>query len=122
MSLNFDYSKCPNDPKSREDFNNELESIVFNMMFVGVRELDSYIACQKFFDRYLQFSVVQGTPLYNEHYLSYGTVVAFKGITTNVSTLTDAAFSKKVLGILKDTSWEYFATERARVAKANGAI
>lgn len=123
MSLNFDCinvkftdDMLENEDELTNEANEVRQSIVFNMMFVGVNNLSTRIQCETFYSRYLQYALAQGTAL-KDVFLSYGDVRKWQGITTNVSSMTDAAFGKKIKETIQSTAWASFKTARIESAE-----
>lgn len=107
MSLNWNAQDAPNwdkiDPSRRE-------SVIFGTMFLGVNPIteDNH---EEFYKRHVKFYHAQGW----EPFLTLEDAHNAVGLGTNASTITPAAFNKKLVQLME--SW---ATARVKKERANG--
>lgn len=95
MSLDFNYSKCDDDLLTDEHYSRTCESVVFRMMFVGMREITQQNYSEVAM-RFAMFDAATGTGNLRS-ILEWAEVVRpWVGLTTNVSTITDAEFWKRL--------------------------
>lgn len=117
MSLNFQFNAIADTkegmqwlwPEYDEEtnpavpLNSKVESIIFNTMSTGINKItiDNYTT---FYKRYLM--IHRATSSKHDPYLSLEDVYKTIGLTTNASSMTDAAFKKHVLSILeREVDW-----------------
>lgn len=79
------------------------DSLIWHLMFTGTTGFSNEAELDKFYMRYVRLSAVQGIPS-SKVFLKYVDVAKWMGITTNVSSTTDAAFSKKLRLLLEEYS------------------
>lgn len=93
MSLNFDYSNVSAISQLLENYPHEVESVIWHTRFLGVNSLATDADVDKFYVRYVQHNRASchNTP----YFLSYNDVWMMKGLHTNASSMTDAAFAKQ---------------------------
>lgn len=118
MPLDYSLVSCSADLIDLPDFSDKLQSIVFNMMFVGVRDLKNQQQCDTFYTRYIAKNAVDSATHKSDGtvYLQWEDVMNFYGITTNVSSYTDAAFKKMLIEALMSKSWQSFVDQRVAYA------
>lgn len=94
MSLNFDYSGISAISQLLENYPNEVESVIWHTMSLGINTLPNDAAVDKFYTRYVMKQMAEGVKA--PDFLSYNDVWMMKGLKTNASSITDAAFSRQI--------------------------
>lgn len=117
MSLNYDMRNVRPDlaigSEERQQWWLDLDwdkfqSLVFNMIPLGINDLKDPVV---FYDRYVMYYTANGYDLYYD----YAFVAEMKGLRTNVTPKTDAAFNKECVRYLQ----EFAAAKRiAQLEKA----
>lgn len=108
MSLDFDTTAIAEEHKailSREHngesyWSHEVEAVAFTGMLVGINPIteENY---REWYSRYVQYQLAAG---YSEWLLTLDTVHKFVGFRSNVSTVTPAAWRKKVAEVAAATA------------------
>lgn len=123
MALNFDTSKMTCDESvlkamygQRQVWAPEVESMAFATMAVGINRITEDNA-DEFYRRYVSWHVAQGRR--DAGIVDRATVKQFIGFRTNASTLTPAAFKKRLLERIEDTADTLLENERLRAIDPN---
>ena len=123
MALNFDTSKMTCDESvlkatygQRQVWAPEVESMAFATMAVGINRITEDNA-DEFYRRYVSWHVAQGHR--DAGIVDRATVAKFVGFRTNASTLTPAAFKKRLLERIEDTADTLLENERLRAIDPN---
>jgi len=113
MSLNFNYKSIDdalvNHPGNAEEHHPVFEALVWMSMVCGYNKITKDNAA-KIYERIKASQAMHGALVRKKResnttsavYITQRDVEAYIGLTTNASTLTDAAFAKRVLEWMKD--------------------
>lgn len=107
MPLTFDTSKIDPEITTRKEEDGDYwsyttESVIWHTMFVGMNDIKDEATAQKFYERYTALNIAMGVNL--PYFLSAQDIHNHIGLTSNASTLTDAAFRGKLIKAIGETA------------------
>lgn len=135
MSLNFDTSAIADkafltrmgsdipghmeDP-TKEYWSHEITAVVHWSMIVSLSSITE-ANHEKWYARYVQFMLATGAPR-DEWYITLDMVRKSIGLTTNVSTDTDAAYAKWIRSKIEDRAREILNGERRKLDEPTSEV